>query len=173
MVRKNTPPLYGESLYVVSRHRHTGPMIVACHCAGQLPPARSTHTWNMLSPVGPALHEDGGSRPRSANSCIGKRQAHHTHLANTFHRHLGIESTMPWRGTREKKRTRSTPPPRTPVTWLGPPCLGRDRHPRFLIGRRRAASHGDQMPPPSPPEVVAERKDHARPSGWSLSLIHI
>jgi len=34
----------------------TGPIIVACH-------------WNMLlSPVGPALHEEGGSRPRSINS---------------------------------------------------------------------------------------------------------
>lgn len=34
----------------------TGPMMVACH-------------WNILSPVGPAEHEDGGSRPRSINSC--------------------------------------------------------------------------------------------------------
>ena len=33
----------------------TGPIMVACH-------------WNMLSPVGPALQEDGGSRPRSINS---------------------------------------------------------------------------------------------------------
>jgi len=33
----------------------TGPIIVACH-------------WNMLSPVGPALQEEGGSRPRSINS---------------------------------------------------------------------------------------------------------
>ena len=30
-------------------------MIVACH-------------WNMFSPVGPALQEEGGSRPRSINS---------------------------------------------------------------------------------------------------------
>ncbi len=35
----------------------TGPIIVACH-------------WNMLSPVGPALHDEGGSRPRSINSCM-------------------------------------------------------------------------------------------------------
>ena len=34
----------------------TGPIIVACH-------------WNILSPVGPALHDEGGSRPRSINSC--------------------------------------------------------------------------------------------------------
>jgi hypothetical protein len=33
----------------------TGPMIVACH-------------WNILSPVGPAEQDDGGSRPRSINS---------------------------------------------------------------------------------------------------------
>lgn len=26
-------------------------------------------TWNMLSPVGPALQDVGGSRPRSASSC--------------------------------------------------------------------------------------------------------
>lgn len=39
-----------------TRMRLTGPMIVACH-------------WNMLSPVGPALHDEGGSRPRSINSC--------------------------------------------------------------------------------------------------------
>ena len=37
----------------------TGPMMVACH-------------WNILSPVGPAEQEDGGSRPRSINSCRGK-----------------------------------------------------------------------------------------------------
>lgn len=37
----------------------TGPMMVACH-------------WNILSPVGPAEHEDGGSRPRSINSCRGE-----------------------------------------------------------------------------------------------------
>ncbi len=37
------------------RIRLTGPIIVACH-------------WNMLSPVGPALHDEGGSRPRSINS---------------------------------------------------------------------------------------------------------
>lgn len=35
--------------------RLTGPMIVACQL-------------NMLSAEGPALHEDGGSRPRSINS---------------------------------------------------------------------------------------------------------
>lgn len=34
----------------------TGPMIVACH-------------WKRLSPIGPAEHEDGGSRPRSMSSC--------------------------------------------------------------------------------------------------------
>jgi hypothetical protein len=34
----------------------TGPIMVACH-------------WNILSPVGPAEQEDGGSRPRSINSC--------------------------------------------------------------------------------------------------------
>ena len=39
----------------VERTKHTGPIMVACH-------------WNMLSPVGPALQEDGGSRPRSINS---------------------------------------------------------------------------------------------------------
>lgn len=37
----------------------TGPIIVACH-------------WNILSPVGPALHDEGGSRPRSINSCSQK-----------------------------------------------------------------------------------------------------
>ena len=35
----------------------TGPMIVACH-------------WNMLSPVGPAEHDEGGSRPRSRSSSV-------------------------------------------------------------------------------------------------------
>jgi hypothetical protein len=34
----------------------TGPMIVACH-------------WKRLSPIGPAEHELGGSRPRSMSSC--------------------------------------------------------------------------------------------------------
>jgi len=49
MCRKKTPPAYGES---------PGPMIVACH-------------WNrLLSPVGPALHDDGGSRPKSVNSLL-------------------------------------------------------------------------------------------------------
>src|SRR6266403_209286 len=42
--------------------RLTGPMIVACH-------------WNILSPVGPAEQEDGGSRPRSINSCRETRLA--------------------------------------------------------------------------------------------------
>jgi hypothetical protein len=41
------------------KKRLTGPMIVACH-------------WNILSPVGPAEQEDGGSRPRSINSCRKK-----------------------------------------------------------------------------------------------------
>lgn len=50
MLRKKTPPEKGES---------PGPMMVACH-------------WNMLSPVGPAEQEDGGSRPRSASSCISQ-----------------------------------------------------------------------------------------------------
>jgi hypothetical protein len=40
--------------------RLTGPMIVACH-------------WNILSPVGPAEQEDGGSRPRSINSWTENR----------------------------------------------------------------------------------------------------
>ncbi len=35
-------------------------MIVACH-------------WNMLSPVGPALQEEGGARPRSIISCTSQR----------------------------------------------------------------------------------------------------
>jgi hypothetical protein len=39
--------------------RLTGPMIVACH-------------WNILSPVGPAEQEDGGSRLRLINSCRKK-----------------------------------------------------------------------------------------------------
>jgi len=43
----------------------TGPIIVACH-------------WNMLSPVGPALQEAGGSRPRSINSCYNAYQLHVT-----------------------------------------------------------------------------------------------
>lgn len=83
MLRKNTPPAYGESPFDAQTSGHqtsdngygigvakrevseedvvgggkglTGPMMVACH-------------WNMLSPVGPALHDDGGSRPRSINS---------------------------------------------------------------------------------------------------------
>jgi hypothetical protein len=43
------------------RRVRTGPIIVACH-------------WNMLSPVGPALHDEGGSRPRSINSCSEKKK---------------------------------------------------------------------------------------------------
>lgn len=53
---------------------HTGPMIVACHCTECQPPPSPLRgplrTWNMLSPVGPALHELGGSRPRSASSYL-------------------------------------------------------------------------------------------------------
>jgi hypothetical protein len=44
-----------EKIIHHKKKRRTGPMIVACH-------------WNMLSPVGPALHDEGGSRPRSINS---------------------------------------------------------------------------------------------------------
>lgn len=70
--KKKTPPEYGESLYsALASAEHTkpgranfpifasltGPMMVACH-------------WNRLSPIGPAEHELGGSRPRSSNSCI-------------------------------------------------------------------------------------------------------
>jgi hypothetical protein len=65
MERKKTPPAYGDSpllpqgsgteQHEMKRLQLTGPIMVACH-------------WNMLSPVGPALQEDGGSRPRSINS---------------------------------------------------------------------------------------------------------
>ena len=70
MERKKTPPAYGESPCITPGqdeslspmgHMLTGPIIVACH-------------WNMLSPVGPALHDEGGSRPRSINSYKGNDQ---------------------------------------------------------------------------------------------------
>ena len=48
MVRKKTPPWYGDS---------GGPMMVACQ-------------WNRSSPTGPALHWAGGSRPRSCSSLL-------------------------------------------------------------------------------------------------------
>ena len=48
MVRKKTPPWYGDS---------GGPMMVACQ-------------WNKSSPTGPALHCAGGSRPRSWSSLL-------------------------------------------------------------------------------------------------------
>jgi len=48
MARKKTPPEYGES---------EGPMMVACQ-------------WNRSSPIGPAEHDDGGSRPRSVSSLL-------------------------------------------------------------------------------------------------------
>jgi len=48
MAKKKTPPEYGES---------EGPMIVACQ-------------WNKSSPIGPAEHDDGGSRPRSVSSLL-------------------------------------------------------------------------------------------------------
>ena len=47
MSRKKTPPAYGES---------SGPMMVACQ-------------WNISSPTGPAEQFEGGSFPRSTNSC--------------------------------------------------------------------------------------------------------
>ena len=71
MERKKTPPAYGESPCIRPGHDEslspmgyelTGPIIVACH-------------WNMLSPVGPALHDAGGSRPRSINSYRGNDQS--------------------------------------------------------------------------------------------------
>jgi hypothetical protein len=73
--KKKTPPEYGESLYrALASAEHTrpgrtnspifasltGPMMVACH-------------WKRLSPIGPAEHELGGSRPRSSNSCMRGR----------------------------------------------------------------------------------------------------
>jgi len=58
----------------------------------------------MLSPVGPALHDEGGSRPRSINSCkiqvsqplIKRRGSHlqapravrNVHLVNALEGHL-------------------------------------------------------------------------------------
>jgi len=48
MAKKKTPPEYGES---------EGPMMVACQ-------------WNKSSPIGPAEHDDGGSRPRSVSSLL-------------------------------------------------------------------------------------------------------
>jgi len=48
MARKKTPPWNGLSL---------GPMIVACQ-------------WNRSSPMGPAEHDEGGSRPRSVSSLL-------------------------------------------------------------------------------------------------------
>jgi len=48
MAKKKTPPEYGES---------EGPMMVACQ-------------WNRSSPIGPAEHDDGGSRPRSVSSLL-------------------------------------------------------------------------------------------------------
>ena len=50
MSQVNTPPAYGES---------AGPMMVACH-ANMSPPF----------PAGPAEHDAGGSRVRSANSLL-------------------------------------------------------------------------------------------------------
>lgn len=58
--RKERPVTRVSQRGSVGRSRaRTGPMIVACH-------------WNILSPVGPAEQEDGGSRPRSTNSCNRK-----------------------------------------------------------------------------------------------------
>jgi len=48
MARKKTPPEYGES---------PGPIMVACQ-------------WNRSSPIGPAEHDDGGSRPKSVSSLL-------------------------------------------------------------------------------------------------------
>lgn len=48
MARKKTPPVYGES---------EGPMMVACQ-------------WNKSSPIGPAEHDEGGSRPKSVSSLL-------------------------------------------------------------------------------------------------------
>lgn len=68
-------------------------MMVACH-------------WNMLSPVGPAEQDEGGSRPRSTNSCkqsanrirscarttVKKTASEAVRFsANTAKRHRGIE----------------------------------------------------------------------------------
>jgi len=53
MVRKKTPPAYGDSF---------GPMIVACHR-------------NIFSPSGPAEQEDGGSLLRSVNSLLMRFKA--------------------------------------------------------------------------------------------------
>jgi len=53
MDKKKTPPAYGES---------PGPIIVACQL-------------NMLSAEGPALHDEGGSRPRSINSLLMRFKA--------------------------------------------------------------------------------------------------
>lgn len=53
MVRKKTPPEYGLS---------PGPMMVACQ-------------WKRSSPTGPAEHDEGGSRPRSASSLLMRLSA--------------------------------------------------------------------------------------------------
>merc|ERR1711939_404409 len=48
MARKKTPPWNGES---------PGPIMVACQ-------------WKRSSPIGPAEHDEGGSRPRSVSSLL-------------------------------------------------------------------------------------------------------
>jgi len=48
IAKKKTPPEYGES---------PGPIMVACQ-------------WNRSSPIGPAEHDDGGSRPKSVSSLL-------------------------------------------------------------------------------------------------------
>lgn len=67
MARKKTPPWKGLS---------DGPIMVACQ-------------WNKSSPMGPAEHDDGGSRPRSVSSLLMRFKA----ISNGMLWHRGVEST--------------------------------------------------------------------------------
>lgn len=51
----------------------TGPIMVACQ-------------WKRSSPVGPAEHDDGGSRPRSMSSCMRARCEYDGQLYSAFSR---------------------------------------------------------------------------------------
>ncbi len=82
-------------------------MIVACH-------------WNMLSPVGPALHEEGGSRPRSINSY----SVQHPDAGECTHREKDVSNVI--------QTTGSTAQPNPPH-----PALRRYIPQRGLYGEKR------------------------------------
>lgn len=70
---QDKPRQLGRALGRAGREREgrTGPMMVACQL-------------NRLSPVGPAEHDDGGSRPRSRSSSEEVRCGQHS-FARTIH----------------------------------------------------------------------------------------